>query len=229
MIFKLRTLDFDVKKEVEAIFKSKFINFIRNPYSIKKVLNTFPQLKNYQPTGSPHNEHFSRIIHGVRPHQKYLCDQLEITDKEYAEWLSVIFLLTTSLMDGHENILEKSISGLINNPDIYTMVYVYTYSDETCLLSDRGYSIPLPDDEHMAWDFNLCRAGFIRYVFVNINSIAGAFASKDRIDDFKISKKAIYFSCVHDDFDILQRYNKNVVYQCYSRVFNAKNNCYGLV
>jgi len=55
----------DVKKEVLNLFLSKFLNFLRNPYSIHKVLNTFSQVKNIKPTSTHHLENFEKVLRKV--------------------------------------------------------------------------------------------------------------------------------------------------------------------
>ena len=51
----------DIKTEILNIFMFKLLNFVRNPYSIKKVLNTFPQLFQFHPTNSVHRENFKSL------------------------------------------------------------------------------------------------------------------------------------------------------------------------
>ncbi|KAF7775273.1 hypothetical protein PCIT_a1430 [Pseudoalteromonas citrea] len=218
----------DIKSEIFNIFLSKFLNFFRNPFSIKKILNTFPQLKNVHPTDPVHYNNFERILNGRKPHQAYLCKQLGITEQEYTDWLAVIFLLLTPLEKDQPNFLEQVVKDLYENPDSFIMVLIYTYDDKTCLLSDRGYSIPLPENEHMAWDFNLYSHGFIRYVFGNLDLLAPATAPKELVEKFKAEPKSIDVHNIVNDLNALEQYNKHVVYQCNNNVFNSSTECYGL-
>src|SRR5690606_23599552 len=117
LISKLTIAGADASPEIFNIFLSKFLNFVRNPYSIKKVLNTFPQLRRCQPADPVHFQNFERVLNGRRPQQNYLCGQLGVTEEEYAAWLSVIFLLLTPLEEGRPNLLEQIVKGLYNNPD----------------------------------------------------------------------------------------------------------------
>lgn len=228
LISKLSTAGADIKSEILNIFLSKFLNFVRNPYSIKKVLNTFPQLKDVHPTDPIHYKNFERVLNGRKPQQVYLCEQLGVTEEEYTDWLSVIFLLLTPLEKGQPNFLEQVIKGLYENPDSFIMVLIYTYDDKTCLLSDRGYSIPLPENDHMAWDFNLHSRGFIRYIFGNLDLLTPAAAPKELIKKFKAGPKSIAVHNIENDLNALEQYNKQVVYQCNKNVFNSSSECYGL-
>lgn len=228
LLEKLPTNDANIKPEILNIFISKFINFVRNPYSIKKVLNSFPTLTNVHPTDPFHYENFERILKGRKPHQKYLCEELEISEKEYAEWLSVIFLLLAPLDKEKPNLLEQIIKNIYESRESFIMVMVYTYDENTCLLSDRGYSIPLPEQDHMAFDFNLCSRAFIRYVFSNVDAIAPKAAPKELTESFKSMPKTIHFHKFSNDLNALEQYNKHVVYQCFETVFNSSTECYGL-
>lgn len=228
LITKLPAIGSDVKYEIVNIFIYKFINFVRNPYSIKKVLNTFPQLRNVHPSDPIHYKNFERIINGRKPQQKHICNQLGITEEEYADWLSIIYLLLTPLEKSQPNFLEKVIRDLYGDPNLFIMVFIYTYDDKTCLLSDRGYSIPTPENDHMAWDFNLNSNSFIRYGFGNIDSLSQSILCKELIESFKNRPKSIEAYHIKNDLNELEKYNKNVVYQCKNNVFNSSTECYGL-
>lgn len=218
----------DIKTEILNIFMFKLLNFVRNPYSIKKVLNTFPQLFQFHPTNSVHRENFKRIICGRKPHQEYLCNQLGITQEEYANWLSVLFLLLTEVENGQPNMLEQVVRELYEDPNLFVMVNIYTFDEKTCLLSDRGYSIPLPEKELMVWDFNLYSHGFIRYFFGSIEQLAMPSFPKDCIERSKSLPKAITVNHIKNDLSELEQYNKHVVYQCRQNVFNSSLECYGI-
>lgn len=228
LLFKLKNSEADVKSEVLNIFVSKFLNFIRNPYSIKKVLNTFPNLKRVYPTDPVHYRNFERVLNGRKPQQEYLCKQLGVTKEEYADWLSVIFILLSPLKEGQTSIFEDVVKGLYEDLNSFIMVLIYTYDKKTCLLSDRGYSIPLPEGEHMAWDFNLYSNGFIRYIFGDINSLIPENTPKTIIENFKLRPKSVEVSNIVNDLNALAQYNRHVVYQCHNNVFNSSTECYGL-
>lgn len=228
LISKLPLAGADIKSEILNIFLSKFLNFVRNPYSIKKVLNTFPQLREVHPTDPVHYKNFERVLKGRKPQQAYLCEQLGVTTSEYTDWLSVIFLLLTRLEKGQPNFLEQVVKGLYENRNLFIMVLIYTYDDKACLLSDRGYSIPLPENEHMAWDFNLYSHGFIRYLFGNLDLLAPAAAPKELVERFKAQPKSIDVHNIVNDLNALEQYNKHVVYQCNKNVFSSSTECYGL-
>ncbi len=224
---KLSTTNSNINTEIINIFSSKFLNFIRNPFSIKKILNTFPALTNVHPTNSIHYENFKRIINGKKPQQNRLCQHLDISESEYIKWLQIIFLLLTPLDRNKQNFLEQTIKGLFESSDLFITILIYTYDEKTCLLSDRGYSTPLPEP-HMAFDFNLQSNAFIRYIFSDINSLIPENISKELVKSFKSKPKLIQVQRHTNDLDALKKYNRNVVYQCAETVFNSSIECHGL-
>lgn len=229
LLSKLSVANSDIKSEILDLFIAKFLNFIRNPYSIKKVLNTFPMLRNLRPTDKVHAENFKRVLEGRKPQQDYLCKQLDISIEEYTDWLSIMFLILTPLEDEQPNFLEEVVKDMYENPDAFIMVLIYTYDTETCLLSDRGYSIPLTDSDHMAWDFNLSSVGFIRYIFANIDLVAPSNAPLELVEEYKSRPKVVHVHRMVNDMDALERYNQHVAYQCFNNVYNSKPECYGLI
>jgi len=224
---KIATGEKDVKREVINIFASKLMNFVRNPYSIAKVLNTFPSLANVYPTDPVHWQNFLRILNGRKPHQKYLCEMLGVSEDDYKKWLSTIFLLLTPLESGKLNLFEQTIRNMYESPSSFVMIMIYTYKDKACLLSDRGYSTPL-DGYGMAFDFNLCSNAFARYVFGDINKIAPRSIPRWRLDEFIGMPRDACLSHIKDDLCMLEKYNRNIVYQCFRRVFCSSTECYGL-
>jgi hypothetical protein len=83
----------DCKEELLTLFFAKFTNFIRNPFSVHKVLNTFGAMAVHHPVDPAIYASYTRIMTGRKPQQTALCARLGITDKQYAAWLRVIFSL----------------------------------------------------------------------------------------------------------------------------------------
>lgn len=227
LISNLNTTKKYMASDVFNIFISKFLNFIRNPYSIKKFLNTMPKFKNLRPTNPVHLESYMRVLHGRKPHQQHFCNKLKITEKEYADWLSAIFILLTPLENGKPNILEQSIKTLFMDKNLIKNIFIFTFDEKTCLLSDRGFSIPLPENEHTSFDFNVNSKCFIRYVFSDI-LLFSPDTPKAHINSLIENNKTVNIEHMKNDLISLAQYNKNVVYQCYNSVFNSSSKCYGL-
>jgi hypothetical protein len=220
----------DIKSELLNIFIAKFMNFIRNPHSITKVLNTFPQLTKVRPTNLDQYKIFNRVINGNKPQKEYICKYFGISDNEYSDWLKIIYMLLINLKETEEsNLLEMVVRSLFENTDNIIFITIYTYKYEKCLLSDRGFSIPLPEEYGMSFDFNLCSNAFIQFIFGDIDKLVGSDITKEIIESYKkISSKEIFVDHIEDDLDALKKYNRNVVYQCFNTVFNSSQVCFGV-
>lgn len=103
LLAKLNTGDSDIKAEIIDLFAAKLLNFVRNPFCIQKVLNTFPGIVNYNPTDPTLFASYQRIVTGKKPQQEYLCSTLGISDAQYVEWLRLLFMLLTPMASGHLN------------------------------------------------------------------------------------------------------------------------------
>lgn len=221
----------DVKVEVIEVFAAKILNFVRNPYSIIKVLNSFTGLATYDPTDPVLLANYRRIISGRKPQQKYLCEKLGINEQQYLEWLRVLFMLLTPMRNGEPNFFEQMIKGLFENKKTWVTVVLSQYDQPGVLLSDRGYSIPVPEDDHMAFSFNLCSTAFITYMFADPRKLIEGHAHPEFIDKTVArwearSQVEIELKSFRNEMELLKAYNQHVIYQCYERVYCAVK--YGL-
>lgn len=228
LLSKIDSPKADIKPEIINIFRFKILNFIRNPYSIKKILATFFAFKDIFPTDSIHYENFNRVLNGSKPQQKYLCKQLDITEDEYKEWLATIFLLLTPMKEGQLNFLDQFIKRIYENLNLFTQIHIYTYDDETCLLSDRGYNEYEINGDDMVWEFNLCSHGFIKYAFVNIDAFIPENILKEIVDFYKSEPKSISVMKMHNDLTQLKYYNQRTVELCHEHVFGASKEYSGV-
>lgn len=156
LLAKLKTGNHDIKTEIIDLFAAKLLNFIRNPFSIAKVLNTFPGLASYNPTDTALLADYIHIIRGRKPHQAHLCAQLGINDAQYSEWLRLLFMLLTPMADGAPNFFEQIIKALFEDRKKYIAVAVCEYDSHRCLLCDRGFCQSIEDGPHLSFSFNLC-------------------------------------------------------------------------
>ena len=140
---------------------------MRNPFSIVKVLNSFPGVASYDPTDPALLADYRRIVSGRKPHQAHLCAQLGISDAQYVEWLRLLFMLLVPMAEGRPNFFEEMIKSLLENRKMHVAAFVCEYDSARCLLSDRGFSQPIENGPHMAFSFNLCATAFVDYIFVD--------------------------------------------------------------
>lgn len=228
VLSKASTPNANIKSEILNIFRYKILNFVRNPYSIKKILNTFSELKGVIPTDPIHFENFERVLNGSNIQQDYLCEQLDITKDDYKEWLAIIFLLLNPMEENEINFLDQFIKRTYENPNSLIKVCIYTYDDETCLLSDRGFSFYELENNTTVWDFNLCSQGFIRYVFMNIEASVPQDTPQKILDMLKSTSNRVGWMIEPNDLIALEMYNQRTVELCYEHVFSSSLRCHGI-
>jgi hypothetical protein len=222
LLAKLSSGRNDVKEEVIGLFAAKLLNFIRNPYSIKKMMNTFPKVGTYEPVDPVLLNSYRRILGGKKPQQKYLCSQLGISDGDYIEWLRALFILLMPAKEAHPNVFEHIIKSLLENRKTQVVAYVHEYDANTCLLSDRGFSQPVPDGPHMGFSFNLCSNAFIDYLFVDVGAMfQNRFAPRVIESYHNRPEVAVNVVLMRNNLPMLKRYNRRVVEQCYEHVYCA--------
>jgi hypothetical protein len=163
----------NIATELFNLFVAKLVNFVRNPFSVTKVVNTFGRSAEHHPTNPAIYDTYIRIMTGRQPHQVHRCRELGISDDQYKTWLRLLFMLLTPMADGANNLFEESMKSLFEAEGHAVLVHVHKYDEQRCLLSDRGFSSPVDQGEHMAFDFNLCANAFIRFAFLDYKTVLG--------------------------------------------------------
>jgi hypothetical protein len=221
LLEKLALRDADIKAEIIDLFAAKLLNFVRNPFCIEKVLNTFPSVASYEPTDPELLAPYGKIVTGRKPHQAHLCAQLGISDQTYIECLRLLFILLTHTTNDRPNLFEGVIKGLFENRNTQAAAFVWMYDHDHCLLSDRGFSQPIPDGAHMAMSFNLCSTAFVDYDAATLvqgraapEFVANALAAWKRRPQATIN-----VTITRNSRDMLARYNRRVIEQCHERVY----------
>lgn len=227
----------DIKDEVLTIFVAKVMNFLRNPFSIKSVLNAIGPLFQFVPTGPDIQAQFKRVLDGSRPQEAYLCEELGITREQYRQWLGGLFMMLIRFAPDQPNMMEGMVKGLFENPSGYPMICVNRYAsedpDKVCLLSDRGFSHPLPDP-HLSYDFNLTSKAFITYIFAPVEQMEPFLKLPPErramlLETYRKIPKNVPVHTFLNDFDKLARYNQNAVRQAHRKVFSSSTAVYGVL
>lgn len=224
LLAKLNTRSGDIKAEIIDLFAAKLLNFVRNPFCIAKVLNSFPGIASYDPTDPALLADYRRIVTGRKPHQAHLCSQLGISDAQYVEWLRLLFMLLVPMAEGRPNLFEEMIKALLEDRKTHVAAFVCEFDSARCLLSDRGFSQPVEDGPHMAFSFNLCATAFAHYIFADPATLVREKASPDFIARAiasweSLPEKQVNVTFLQDDLGMLARYNRRVVEQCYMHVY----------
>lgn len=229
LINKIKIRDNNVNEELMNIFVAKFMNFIRNPYSVKKVLNTFPSLLNVHPTDPVIYQKYEQVLKGQKPQQKFLTQQLNISDEEYEQWLRVIFMLLMPIDNSeHYNFLESTIARMYTKPETKVGAILFTFDEACCLLSDRGHNYYPVGVNQDFWEFNLNSNAFIRFGFTGIAELLGHTITPEQLEFAKRIKLDVSLYHRHNDKAELENYNKTTIYQAANNVFSSSKNVTGL-
>jgi len=232
LLKKLKENSNDIKKELLNLFVLKLLNTFRNPYCIKKTLNTIGKAGMHRPLDENLIKIFNKVETGNRPQQKWLCTQLDVTEEEYTDWLKTLFILLMRPDENQPNLLEQMVKSMYEADSHLINVFVFYYDENfvkrSILLSDRGFSIPAPDDEVMAYNFNLSSQTFITYAFSNVDNAAPVGTPKKIIDAYKSTKNSVSVRMEKNNLDALSVYNRHVVYQAFEHVYCSSNVIYGL-
>jgi hypothetical protein len=232
LLRKLRSGDSNIKKEVIELFVAKLMNFLRNPYSIQKVLNTIGGLLAYHPTDPELLDRYRAVLEGRKPHQEYLCRQLGIDAATYQRWLAALFMALFRPAPDVPNLMEGIVKGLLespsNSPQAAVFQFVDEHSDKRCLLSDRGYVTLLPESQGLSLSFNLNSTAFINYTFFDIDQFAAGKVPPRVIELYKTQPKNLHVQFVSNNLDALVTYNRNAVYQCAHGVYCSSTSVYGV-
>lgn len=218
----------DCKDELLNLFLAKMTNFVRNPFSVQKVLNTFGVMAVHHPTDPAIYASYMRIINGRKPQQAAMCAALGITDEQYGTWLRVIFMLLTPMAEGHLNFLEQMMKSLFEDKNHEVIVQVHKFDDQACLLSDRGISWPIDHSEHLVFDFNLCSVAFVRFAFMSHDTFPPGGMPPAIRAGLKKGPKRMHVLYAMNDLQSLKIFHYRVIDQCCEKVYCSKTNPYGV-
>jgi hypothetical protein len=228
LLAKLAAGDDNLKKEIVELFTAKLMNFLRNPFSIRKILNTFGLAADWQFGDPALASELDAAIKGSRPQRGTVCAQFGIMDEEYDRWLRVLFLLLTNVPGQPLNLFEEVVKGTLESN--WTQVFVAeetgTDPNQVFLLSDRGFNAFSPDlsahglGDAVTFEFNVCARASVSFTLADPTPLitSGRFPAS-AVD--KALRANVRVSHIRDNRDLLVRYNQRTVSHCAEMVFSA--------
>jgi hypothetical protein len=206
------------------LFIAKFINLLRNPYSVAKALNTIGLAAQYEPVDEQLRTKFRRIRAGAKPHIDATCQRFRLSREQYIRWIESLFMLLEVGMSPNETLLESIARQLFfgGYADVRVFTYSPTHGGETCLISDRGFCTRISNAALLRLEFNLCSRAFIQYGFADLDRFTpdrsplialAAQEMKLAIPDVKYRS---------DDIEELRSFNRLTVNQSDSVVYGSE-------
>lgn len=217
------------------VFKSKLMSMIRNPYCIEKTINTFQYASEHYPTSKELKDYFDLINEYSVPLD--ILIEFSITEEKYKKWLKIIFIMLTPTL-GQRCILDDFAEQFFDFTKFYHLIFLYKYTTEICLLSDRSYvdlSPMFEDANGVTFGFNLRKDAFIYMSFfpndiemllknlLKNNSHIKNLLLFSKINGVKQLQYSLSITRVKDDINVLRIYNKHVIYQSFESVFAASD------
>ncbi|NUF27040.1 hypothetical protein [Gilliamella sp. ESL0254] len=229
LLKKIDNRDKDILNELFNIFILKTLNSLRNPFCIKKTINTLKPILQYIPTDKKYQETYRKIINGEVKHLNYLYNLLGVSKEQYKLWLKGLFMLLIEFEHKGEkiNMLESFARNIYENKDNYKTITINCYDNHSVLLSDRGFN-SIEDNVNSIIEFNLSSSSFIIYSFTNLNKFAESQGWISDNHNKMIERcKEVQGNIIHvyydrNNIELLNRYNKRTIYQAHSHVYSAK-------
>ena len=231
LVRKIRANTLDLHDEIISIIGSKMLDFIRNPYSIRKCLAMFPHFDKFHPTSAESNEIYQRIWDGNNPRQERICRLLGVTSFEYRRWLVTIFMLTYEHPGMSETFLDQIIISLITSRENYAATHFFIYDRPAVLLSDRSFN-EIDNGKIFAMEFHASAELIVTFMVLNLNEWEfkkPLNITKKNIEAFKNFRDPILQAfIVKNEEEILKSYNKRTVAYCHQHVYGVAHSFPGI-
>lgn len=177
VIKKVREGNSDIRDDVWAILRAKFLDFVRNPYNIRACLQMFPQLATSAPTSGVALELHNKILSGSKPHLARICKILSITPEDYQNWLTTMFILLYPIPGIDEPLLDKILSAFVSDNNYLCGSHVMVYDNPVVLLSDRAANIAIESDSHLSLEFHASAHMLITLYIWKLENVSDLIAS----------------------------------------------------
>ena len=213
----------DIKADLMGLFAAKFLNFVRNPYSVPKVLNMFEGLTALRPTDREKDGQLDLVLTGSKPHQAAICKRLDLTEVQYQHWLGVLFMMLTAFEnpDGQESFFDGTVRTLFNKKTTAVLVTISRYTQDKCLLSDRSVSSSIAKAGVDCLEFNLRHDAFIRFAFTNRAALIRPENAARYAELIEQMEPTLVMDYRLDDREHLAMFNLNVINQSHGHVYCA--------
>lgn len=224
LLQKLQRGEPEIKAELLAVFAAKLLNFARNPFCVRKVLNTFGVVTSHQFSNQDLQDSYERVLNGSRSQQATVCQRYSIDPEDYGRWLRTLFMLL-SITPDNRNLFEHTIKGIFESCKTHVVVGHFTTStpEDVCLLSDRGFN-QLPVElsggtSATMLQFNVSASAFVSFTFCDPNEFVANNHLRPEVAAHAAGQVSV--ERVENNLESLRSYNRHTVCQCAERVFSA--------
>lgn len=220
-----------LKDAAERVYKAKFMGWIRNPYLISRTIDMFVGLVGMHPTDPLLLAHFSDIRAGTKPHLAGVCARFGVTSEQYFQWLEILFLALMTPPGTTKSILESTVEKFVESEGNMCHLIVATFDDipgYRVSVPDTGYLQGTDDPNHNMFLFNLSRSAFAVFNVVKLSKqtlVNIPPRMMEQIGSYNIKFTAQH---LHNNMNLLERFNVLAAYQAHSHIFCADPNIFGV-
>jgi hypothetical protein len=238
---KIDRNDSDILGELNDVLAMKFLNFIRNPFNIEKVLNTFGALADYYPLNSKLRAEYDKIEKRNDKGVERISQLFGVEKSMYFKWMRVIFLILMESFNEGKSMLDDIIYQFITDKKQATAVWVYKFTDENenkkVCLSDRSFvDLAEPGSGSLVMAFNLTKNCFIKLAMIDVKTMLENSPDRPNTVEYLMESleripKSIEIRLLLNGelaLESLAHYNRNAILQCHERVYCSSSNIYGL-
>jgi hypothetical protein len=240
------------------IWLLKFLNIWRNPYGVKKFLNTFYMLYSYPP---PTDRYFLKCyqdIDNLKTNDLFKgFSDLGLSLKEYKKWLRGLLLLLmpnaeTSAAQGNpfNNIFERIAYDLLTNKTTFRFIKLHVLSEGfpgRFLLNDRSYfySTEPSNKDQLILNFNITDRIAMTYMITTpdiqnvvrndpaLSRFINQFGRKLGEEFIRASQteiaQDIQLKLIRDDYQEVEKFNRGMILQAKRYVFCSQKNVIGAI
>ncbi|WAT05520.1 hypothetical protein O1V64_04235 [Rouxiella badensis] len=231
----------NVIDDLNDILAMKFINFIRNPFNIEKVLNTFGDLADFYPLNSELRAEYDKIERRNDGGVDRICHYFCVEKHMYFKWMKIIFLILMDSPNEGKNMFDDIIYQFITNKKDETAIAVYKFTDEhedkKVCLSDRSFvDFTNPANGNLVMAFNLTKNCFIKLTMTERKTFLENLPNlpipieklMEIFEEMPKDIKVFIFSNDEHALEALAHYNRTAIIQCYRRIYCSSTNIYGI-
>ena len=217
------------QKSLRCIYGYKILNSLRNPYLIKKTLETYSLTEDLYPRNPELMKNCLNILSKIKPQSPYLCKLLNISDDDYRKWLKLIYLLLS--YDPHDG--SSKFDGYIHRhfdaPDYVCIAILYHFtdnsSDKVVLLQDNAIiEIENKRKNLQSTFFNVSSKMFLSVSFNHISNVISEIGLSKETP----IKELHHFLYKENDFEWLSIFNRRCIKNAKNSVYCASNVAYGI-
>jgi len=203
-------------ENLKKLFAVKFLNCLRNPYSIKGTIKTFyKNINKILPINTCPPKDYKEIM--KNENLPYIFSNIGISIDIYNKWIEILFLMLVNFEKSNGNIFDKIIEMIFKNNIVSINICRYDErATGNCLLSDKGYIYYKTNNEIFSkYAFNLSSNCFVNYELIFIDNQSKKLY-KGGIEDT--------INVFQNDIPKLKMYNKDVIKYSYKNIYsNSKN------